>query len=100
MEIKSGQQDVRSTFLRGSVGQIVAGIIWLLSTALGTWVSGRSAILVLVLGGAHLSADPVDSPSVGSPGRAAQGTSNESTCYTGGIHRTTQPSFGWSRNVV
>lgn len=52
MEIKSAQQDVQSTFLRGSVGQTVSGIIWLISAALGTWVSERSAILVLVLVGA------------------------------------------------
>ena len=54
MEIKSAQQDVQSTFLRGSVGQSVSGIIWLLSAALGTWVGERSAILVLVLGGAFI----------------------------------------------
>jgi hypothetical protein len=52
MEIKSAQQDVQSTFLRGSVGQMVSGLIWLVSAALGTWVSERAAILVLVLAGA------------------------------------------------
>jgi hypothetical protein len=51
MEIKSAQQDVQSTFLRGSVGQLVSGSIWLVSAILGTWVSERSAILVLVLAG-------------------------------------------------
>ena len=51
MDIKSAQQDVQSTFLRGSVGQAVSGSIWLLSTILGTWVNERSAILVLVLAG-------------------------------------------------
>lgn len=52
MEIKSAQQDVRSTFLRGSVGQTVSGLIWLISAMLGTWAHERSAILVLVLVGA------------------------------------------------
>ncbi|HSL44788.1 MAG TPA: hypothetical protein VK897_15235 [Anaerolineales bacterium] len=52
MEIKSAQQDVRSTFLRGSIGQAVSGLIWLLSAFLGTWSSERSAILLLVLLGA------------------------------------------------
>jgi hypothetical protein len=52
MEIKAAQQDVQSTFLRGSVGQTVSGVIWLVSAFLGTWVSERSAILVLVLVGA------------------------------------------------
>lgn len=51
MDIKSAQQDVRSTFLRGSVGQAVSGSIWLVSAILGTWVSERSAILVLALAG-------------------------------------------------
>ena len=51
MDIQSAQQDVRSTFLRGSVGQAVSGSIWLVSAILGTWVSERSAILVLVLAG-------------------------------------------------
>jgi len=51
MDIKSAQHDVQSTFLRGSVGQFVSGSIWLVSAILGTWVSERSAILVLVLAG-------------------------------------------------
>lgn len=51
MDIKSAQQDVRSTFLRGSVGQAVSGSIWLISAIFGTWVSECSAILVLVLAG-------------------------------------------------
>ena len=51
MDIQSAQQDVRSTFLRGSVGQLVSGLIWLVSVILGTWVSERSAILVLVFAG-------------------------------------------------
>lgn len=54
MDIKVAQQDVQSTFLRGSVGQAVSGLIWLVSAALGTWASERSAILVLVLGGAFI----------------------------------------------
>jgi hypothetical protein len=51
MEIKSAQQDMQSTFLRGSVGQIVSGVIWLFSAGLGTWVSERYAILALVFAG-------------------------------------------------
>ena len=51
MDIRSAQQDVQTTFLRGSVGQAVSGFIWLVSAILGTWVSERSAILVLVLAG-------------------------------------------------
>jgi len=51
MEIKSAQQEMRSVFRRGSVGQMVSGMIWLVSAALGTWVSARYGILVLVLAG-------------------------------------------------
>jgi uncharacterized protein DUF7010 len=51
MDIQSAQRDVRSTFMRGSVGQFVSGLIWLVSAILATWVSQRSAILVLVLVG-------------------------------------------------
>jgi len=51
MDIKSAQHDVQNTFLRGSVGQAVSGIIWLASAALGTWLSERYAILTLVLAG-------------------------------------------------
>jgi uncharacterized protein DUF7010 len=51
MEIKSAQQDVCSTFARGSIGQAVSGIIWLLSAALGTWVGQPYAILALVFAG-------------------------------------------------
>ena len=51
MNIKSAQQDVQSTFLRGSVGQAVSGLIWLISAALGVWVNERYAILVLVFAG-------------------------------------------------
>jgi len=54
MEIKSAQQDMQSTFLRGSVGQAVSGVIWLLSASLGTWASERYAILVLVLVGVFI----------------------------------------------
>ena len=52
MDIKTAQKDVETTFLRGSVGQTVSGLIWLVSAVLGTWGSERQAILVLVLGGA------------------------------------------------
>jgi hypothetical protein len=51
VDIKSAQHDVQTTFVRGSVGQAVSGIIWLVSAILGTWVSERYAILTLVLVG-------------------------------------------------
>jgi hypothetical protein len=51
MDIKSAQLDTQTVFMRGSVGQAVSGLIWLVSAALGAWVNQRAAILVLVLGG-------------------------------------------------
>lgn len=51
MNIKTAQQDVQTTFMRGAVGQAVSGIIWLISAALGTWVGERPAIIMLVLAG-------------------------------------------------
>jgi hypothetical protein len=54
MEIETAQLDVQRTFLRGSIGQAVAGIIWLISAALGTWGNQKYAILILVLGGVFI----------------------------------------------
>jgi hypothetical protein len=51
MDIAEAQRDVRTVFLRGSVGQLVSGLLWLGSAALGTWYSHRSAIGFLVIGG-------------------------------------------------
>jgi hypothetical protein len=51
MDIKSAQQDVQTTFVRGSVGQTVSGIVWLVSTALSAWMGERYGILALVFGG-------------------------------------------------
>jgi len=51
MQIADAQRDVRTIFLGGFAGQLVSGLIWLASAALGTWSSPRSAIVVLVVGG-------------------------------------------------
>jgi hypothetical protein len=51
MEIKSAQMDVQTTFLRGTIGQAVSGMIWLASAILGTWADEQYAILLLVLAG-------------------------------------------------
>ena len=51
MEISEAQRDVRTTFVGGFAGQLVAGTLWLLSAALATWRSPRIAIWVLVVGG-------------------------------------------------
>ncbi len=42
---------MRAVYLNGSIGQIVAGSIWLFSAALATWASPRHGFLALVFGG-------------------------------------------------
>ena len=51
MDIAQAQSDVRTAFLGGFMGQLVSGVLWLTSAALGTWSSPRAAILFLVIGG-------------------------------------------------
>jgi hypothetical protein len=51
MHITDAQREIRSVYLGGSVGTFVSGVIWLISAALGTWVSTSSAIFGLVIGG-------------------------------------------------
>jgi hypothetical protein len=54
MEIVEAQKEARSVFLGGSVGQAVSGIIWLVSAALGTFVSTRYGVIALALGGVFI----------------------------------------------
>lgn len=49
MEIDEAQREVRSAFMGGFVGQFVSAGLWALSAALGTWVSVRSGIIILVI---------------------------------------------------
>jgi hypothetical protein len=51
MNISDAQRDVRSVFLGGFAGQLVSGLIWLVSAALATWRSPKSAIIALLVGG-------------------------------------------------
>ena len=51
MNISDAQRDVRSVFIGGFAGQLVSGLIWLLSAALATWQSPKSAIITLLVGG-------------------------------------------------
>jgi hypothetical protein len=51
MIIKNAQLEMRSVYLGGAVGQMVSGIIWLISAALGTFVSTQAGIVSLFLGG-------------------------------------------------
>lgn len=51
MQVAEAQRDVRTAFLGGFMGQLVSGVLWLASAALGTWGTHRQAILLLVVGG-------------------------------------------------
>ncbi len=51
MTIEEAQREMRTVFLGGSVGQAVSGVIWLVSAALGSWVSVRYGLIALFFGG-------------------------------------------------
>ena len=51
MIISDAQRDVRSVFLGGFAGQLVASCIWCVSAALATWYSTKAAIVMLLVGG-------------------------------------------------
>jgi hypothetical protein len=51
MDVADAQRDVRITFLGGFAGQLVSGVLWCTSAALGTWGTPRQAIVTLLLGG-------------------------------------------------
>ena len=51
MEISDAQREVRSVYRNGVIGQTISGFIWLLSAGLGTWVSVRSGVVTLAVGG-------------------------------------------------
>lgn len=54
LTIADAQRDVRTTFIGGSVGQLVVAAFWLVSAILATWGSRRGAILILAVGGAFI----------------------------------------------
>ena len=47
MFIKEAQREMRSAFLGGFVGQLIAGIIWAVSAAASTWVTPRLGMAAL-----------------------------------------------------
>ncbi|PKN92467.1 MAG: hypothetical protein CVU44_15140 [Chloroflexi bacterium HGW-Chloroflexi-6] len=50
MNVLDSQREMRSAFLGGFAGQLVSGLIWLVSAALGTWVGPRIGMAVLFFG--------------------------------------------------
>ena len=45
MDIQDAQRESRSVYIGGFWGQLVSSIIWLVSAALGTWVTPKASIL-------------------------------------------------------
>jgi len=45
------QRDSRSVFIGGFWGQLISSVIWLISAALGTWVTPKASILTAVIAG-------------------------------------------------
>jgi hypothetical protein len=51
MDIQDAQREVRSVYIGGFWGQLVSSVIWLVSAALGTWVTPKASILTVLIGG-------------------------------------------------
>ena len=54
MLVKDAQRDVRTIYVGGFYGQMVASALWLISAALGTWATPRTAIIELAGGGCFI----------------------------------------------
>ena len=51
MLIADAQREIRQAYIGGFMGQLVAGILWLVTATLATWGSSRAAILFVIVGG-------------------------------------------------
>src|SRR5262245_2669580 len=51
MHIEDAQREVRSVYIGGFWGQLVSSVIWLVSAAVGTWVTPKASILTVLIGG-------------------------------------------------
>jgi hypothetical protein len=51
MTLEEGQREMRLAYRRGSVGQLITGLVWLGSAVMGTGVDKRLGIVALLLGG-------------------------------------------------
>jgi len=54
MLVADAQREIRQAYLGGFMGQLVSGLLWLVSAACATWSSPRAAIIVIVLGGCFI----------------------------------------------
>jgi hypothetical protein len=51
MRIVDAQREMRTRYVGGFYGQLVSGLLWLLSAGLAVWSGPRAGIMTLVLGG-------------------------------------------------
>lgn len=51
MHIADAQREIRTHYVGGFYGQLVSGVLWLVSAALATWSTPATAIATLVVGG-------------------------------------------------
>lgn len=51
MHVADAQREVRQVYRGGFMGQLVSGVLWLVSAAAATWATPRAGILLLVIGG-------------------------------------------------
>jgi hypothetical protein len=51
MLIQDAQHEMRTVYVGGAIGQLVSGAIWLVSAALGTFVSTNAGLISLFFGG-------------------------------------------------
>ena len=51
MTIEDAQREIRTRYVGGFYGQLVSGVLWLVSAALSQWSGPRAGITTLVLGG-------------------------------------------------
>ena len=49
--MQDAQREGRSVYIGGFWGQLVSSVIWLVSAALGTWVTPKASILTVLIGG-------------------------------------------------
>ena len=50
MDVQDAQREVRSVYVGGFWGQLVSPVIWLVSAALGTWVTGLTRFVFAWIG--------------------------------------------------
>ena len=51
MHIVDAQREMRTRYVGGFYGQLVSGVLWLLSAGLAVWAGPRAAIATVVIGG-------------------------------------------------